>query len=352
MKRFVLLLSVASLLLATGAARAHTTSTGLALIDASSADPSLRLTLVPSELGESAADVTRGAAGDAASAQRVAAWLRADVAMAVDGTPCRIKRTRLQASQLGDERVALLLDFACPAIPGRLVLTDRLSAQFGEHYRTIASVRGTGGVRAERVLDREHPRAELDLGRAAPSSGWLDFIRLGLEHIGGGADHLLFLAALVIGSRSVGRLLLVVTAFTVAHSLSLALAVFGVVDISPALVEPLIAASIVWVALENLWRGPASALRRIALTFAFGLVHGLGFAEALRELHLDQAALVRALLGFNLGVEAGQVLVVLALAPLLAWAARAPDARRWERAGSGLIALVGAVWLIQRTALA
>jgi hydrogenase/urease accessory protein HupE len=293
--------------------------------------------------------VLRGAAGDAASAGQVAQWLRADVALSVDGKPCRIARTRLQASRLADERVVLMLDFACPAAPGRLGLTDRLARQFGEHYRTIASVTRPDGTREERVLDKDHDVAEFDFGHAPPS-GWLDFVRLGIAHILSGADHLLFLAALLIGSRSLRRLLLVVTAFTLAHSLSLALGVLGYVDLSPVLVEPLIAASIVWVALENLWLGAGSAWRRTALTFAFGLVHGLGFAEGLRELHLERAALVRALLGFNLGVEAGQVLIVLLLAPLLAWAARTRQARRWDRAASTLIALGGAAWLVQRTA--
>lgn len=340
-------LATGLLLGAAGAACAHTTSTGLAVIDATSADVALRLTLVPTELGESAADVVRGAAGDAASAGRVAAWLHADVALAVDGAPCRIKRTRLQAAR-GDERVALLLDFACPAVPGRLVVDDRLSTQFGEHYRTIVSVTGAGGTREERVLDRAQPRAEFDFGRER-ASGWLDFIRLGIAHIGSGADHLLFLAALLIGGRSVGRLLVVVTAFTVAHSLSLALAVLGHISLAPAIVEPAIAASIVWVAIENLRLGPASTRRRVLLTFAFGLVHGLGFAEALRDLDLERSGLVRALLGFNVGVEAAQLLVVLTLAPLLAWAARVPGAQRWERAGSGAIALIGAFWLIERS---
>jgi hydrogenase/urease accessory protein HupE len=335
-------------LLAGGLAQAHTSSTGLATIDAASDTPSYRLTLTPSELGAPADDVARGAAGDAASAARVAAWLHAHVGLAVDARPCRITRTRLQASQLGDERVVLRLDFACPAAPGKLTVTDRLSAHLGEHYRTIASVVRPDGSHEERVFDKDTRVAEFDFGAAAPS-GWMGFFMLGIAHILSGWDHLLFLAALLVGSRRLKPLLITVTAFTLAHSLSLALSVLGWITLSPALVEPMIAASIVWIALENLFLGQA-ALRRYLLAFAFGLVHGLAFAEALRELHLQGWSLARALLGFNLGVEAGQALVVLALAPALAWAARHPAARRWERALSVVIGLVGLAWLVQRVA--
>lgn len=336
-------------LLVTTLAHAHTTSTGLVTLDASTDTPAYRLTLSPAELGAPAADVPRGAAGDAESAARVAEWLKRHVALAVDGTPCRIKRTRLQASQLGDERVVLMLDFACPSVPGKLLLTDRLSAFFGEHYRTIASVTRPDGTREERVLDKDHTSAEFDFGHAAPSGG-LGFVRLGAEHILSGADHLLFLAALLLGSRSLRGLLITVTAFTLAHSVSLALSVIGWVALSSAWVEPLIAASIVWVALENLLPRQSASLRRYALAFAFGLIHGLGFAEALLELKLQGWPLARALLGFNLGVEVGQALVVLALAPILAWAARRPGSQRWERALSALIALIGLVWFVQRLA--
>ncbi|MEK8051351.1 HupE/UreJ family protein [Ideonella sp. DXS22W] len=336
-------------------AQAHATATGLASIDAGTDSPHWRLTITPSELGAPAADIAPAAQGHQAAAQRVAGWLAAHVALAVDDQPCRIKRTRIQGSPAGDERLALLLDFSCPATPGTLTVTDRLSAVFGEHYRTIASVRRADGSHEELVLDREHPEARFALGRSAPE-GWWGFGRLGVAHILSGADHLLFLAALLVGSRSLRGLLLTVTAFTLAHSAALALAVLGWVDLSPRIVEPLIAASIVAVALENLWlarAGPASppaAGRRAALAFAFGLIHGLAFSEALRDLGLTGWPLARALLGFNLGVEAGQALLVLVLAPALAWAARRPAAARWERAASAGIGAAGVVWLVQRLA--
>ncbi len=329
-----------------GGAQAHTTSTGLATVETSGDQVAYRLTLAPAEIGERAADIVRGAAGDAAAAARAGELLQAHVSMAVDGQPCRIRRTRLQASQLGDDRVALLLDFHCAAAPGRLRLGDTLSTPFGEHYRCIASVARPDGTREERVLDREHPEAKFDFGHAAPSSLG-SFVRLGVEHILSGLDHLLFLAALLLGSRGLRSLLITITAFTAAHSLSLAAATLGWAHVSINWVEPAIAASIVWMAVENLLRGRA-AIRRHLLTFAFGLAHGLGFAEALTELKLTGWPLTRALLGFNLGVELGQALVVLLLAPALAWMARHSAGLGIARGLSVGIAGMGLIWLVAR----
>lgn len=328
-------------------ALAHITSTGLATLDASTGKPEYRLTLNAREVGPGAADLPTAAAGDTAAASRIAGWAPTLITLAADGKPCRIARVRVQGSQLGDERVALWLDFACPSVPGTLRLDERFWQQFGGHYRTITSIRRADGTREERVFDREQLGAEL-AAQPAPSRGWIDFARLGVEHILSGADHLLFLAALLLGSRSLRALLITVTAFTLAHSAALALAVLGWVAVSPAIVEPLIAASIVWVALENLLLASAPMVRRYALAFAFGLIHGLAFSEVLRELQLGGWALARGLISFNLGVEAGQALVVVVLAPLLAWTARHAAARRWERAASLVIALAGAGWLVQR----
>lgn len=357
-------LRVLSLMLIGVPAAAHTGSTGLARLEFSGAVAHYRLTLAPGEIGDAAIAVRRGLAGDAAAAQRVGALAQSHLALSVDGQACRIRRTRLQASQTSDEQVALLLDWQCPHAPGMLVLRDTLSAVFGEHYRTIASVgapatapdgaqpqtEGGAGSRQECILDRGHPEAQLDFGQPAPI-GLGDFLRLGLNHILSGIDHLLFLAALLLGSRGLRSLLITVTAFTAAHSLSLAAATLGWAHVSPSWVEPAIAASIVWVAVENIWLQP-QPLRRHALTFAFGLVHGLAFAEALTELHLGGWSLARALLGFNLGVEAGQALVVLLLAPALTWLATHSTGPRIERALSAGIAGMGFFWLAQRVMLA
>lgn len=346
----MLLGAVSSLTVGAGSAQAHTRSTGLASVETAGNEISYRLSLAPAEIGDAAAVIAKGAGGDAAAASNVGDLLRGHVSMAVNGQACHIRRTRLQASQRGDDRVALWLDFRCPAVPGRLQLGDTLSTPLGEHYRTIASVTRPDGVREERVFDREHPQAAFDFGEAAPSHLG-GFVWLGLEHILSGLDHLLFLAALLIGSRSLRALLITVTAFTAAHSLSLAAATLGWAHVAGNWVEPAIAASIIWVALENL-RPTHAPTRRHLLTFVFGWVHGLAFAEALTELHLSGWPLARALLGFNFGVEAGQALAVVLLAPALAWMARQAAGARAAQMLSAGIAGMGLVWLAQRLLLA
>jgi len=153
---------------------------------------------------------------------------------------------------------------------------------------------------------------------ARPRPGFGEFFRLGVTHILTGYDHLLFLGALLLGCRRLKVMLLVITGFTVAHSLTLALAALDVVGIPSRIVEPLIAASIVFVAADNL-RGVEDNRFRWLLTCGFGLVHGFAFAATLRETALAARGveLAAPLLAFNLGVEAGQLAVAAVLVPLL-----------------------------------
>ena len=175
---------------------------------------------------------------------------------------------------------------------------------------------------------------------AARSLAWL-----GLTHVLGGWDHVLFLVGLVLGLRRLRPLLAAVTAFTVGHSASLAISVLGGWSPSPRIVEPLIALSIAWVGVEALRNVDSS--RRWLLTLLFGLVHGFGFAGALREIAMPRAELPIALLAFNGGVEMAQLLAILAFVPALAWLAsrersrrRASDALAWSVIGGGVVALV------------
>ena len=173
------------------------------------------------------------------------------------------------------------------------------------------------------------------------------FLGLGVRHILTGYDHLLFLGALLMGGGGAWTLLKIVTAFTLAHSVTLSLAVLGRAVLPARVVEPVIAASIVWVALENVLFRQAPS-RRWLVSFLFGLVHGLGFAAALEGLALPRWNLAMVLLGFNLGVEAGQALVIAVALPPLLWM----RAHSWEphvaRAISVALAVVGAAWLVER----
>jgi hydrogenase/urease accessory protein HupE len=200
------------------------------------------------------------------------------------------------------------------------------------------------------------PSARSEMFPAPPA---LSFFHLGVEHILTGYDHLLFLAALLLVCRTFGEAAKIITCFTMAHSITLALAALDVVRLSGRIVEPMIAASIVYVAAENVWQslgqgGRHRVGRRMAITFGFGLVHGLGFASALREAGLGTRShgLAWPLLQFNLGVEAGQLAVAAVVFPLiLALRNHRPTfERRWVPACSGVVAVVGAWWLVTRIA--
>lgn len=176
----------------------------------------------------------------------------------------------------------------------------------------------------------------------------LEYFRLGLEHILTGFDHLIFLLGVVLIATRTRTVLAAVTAFTVAHSLTLALSMLGFASVSPRLVEPLIAVSVAYVGLENFWNRDAS--RRYRLTFAFGLVHGFAFAGALREIGLPADRAPAALACFNLGVEAGQLLVFSALWPLLIWLRRREHAFvRFSSAVNVVIVVLGMGWAIERS---
>jgi hypothetical protein len=205
-----------------------------------------------------------------------------------------------------------------------------------------------------------------------PPSSFLGFVREGIHHILVGYDHILFLLSLLLPAvwirgastdprtgvtrarwmpsndlrLALANVLKVVTAFTVAHSITLALSVFDVVDPPSRWVESVIAASVVLAALNNLW--PVISEARWKLTFVFGLVHGFGFASALKDAGLAKGALAGPLVGFNLGVEIGQLCIVAIVLPL-AWALRGTRTYRGTfAAGSLAIAAVAGLWLVQR----
>lgn len=182
----------------------------------------------------------------------------------------------------------------------------------------------------------------------------LEFLRLGVEHIWTGYDHLLFLFALLVVCTSFRSTVAIITCFTLAHSLTLALATLNVVHVPSRWVEPLIAASIVFVGVENLVRRGAEPPGRWALTFVFGLVHGFGFAGILRDLGLGSAkgGILMPLFSFNLGVELGQIAIAAIVLPIV-WRLRRTEAfvARGVPALSAVVTLMGLYWLLARTVL-
>src|SRR5262249_42959902 len=206
------------------------------------------------------------------------------------------------------------------------------------------------------MLEAGHATLTVQLAdHPLPSGGpqpFREFLSLGVEHIATGYDHLLFLLGLLIVGGSLRTALQIITSFTLAHSLTLALATVNVVNIPPKIIEPLIAASIVFVGVQNILRGGLE--KRWLLTFAFGLIHGCGFASALRDLGVGAGgtSIVVPLLSFNLGVETGQLAVASVVLPCIWQCQRSPIyVRRMVPVGSGLILLAGGYWLVERTML-
>jgi hydrogenase/urease accessory protein HupE len=173
---------------------------------------------------------------------------------------------------------------------------------------------------------------------------------LGIEHIWTGYDHVLFLLALLIVTQRIASAVTIITCFTLAHSITLAVATLDLVQMPGRLVEPLIALSIVYVGVENLIRGTHPKGRWL-LTFGFGLVHGFGFATVLRELGVGASSggIWMPLLSFNLGVEIGQLAIACVVLPLL-WRFHAKPVfiKRWIPALSLLVTCAGIYWLLER----
>jgi len=176
------------------------------------------------------------------------------------------------------------------------------------------------------------------------------FIREGIHHIFIGPDHILFIVGLMLCGGRMRRLLQIVTGFTLAHSVTLALAALGILKPPARLVESAIALSIVYVGADNLLRGQRGTDRRALIAAGFGFMHGFGFANVLGDVGLPRQALAWALGAFNVGVEVGQACIVLAVAPLLALVrARRPQlGKTVVTAGSALVIAAGAYWFVQR----
>jgi hydrogenase/urease accessory protein HupE len=218
-------------------------------------------------------------------------------------------------------------------------------------HETFLDVYTDGRLARQAVLSAEHPGTRVF---AASTPGVLavlgTFIAAGVHHIFIGPDHILFIFGLLLLGGSLAQVLKVATSFTLAHSITLALAALGIANVPSRIVEPVIALSIVYVAIENIRARKGVPDWRTRVAFVFGLVHGFGFASVLREFGLPREALGWSLLGFNVGVELGQASIVLAVVPVLAWLrAHSPQqAGRVVVAASWVIAAIGAYWFVQR----
>ncbi|HWA37181.1 MAG TPA: HupE/UreJ family protein [Burkholderiales bacterium] len=275
----------------------------------------------------------------------IEAYAYSRLSLRANGEACAIEPGDLLFDEHSDGGYAVLR-FSAPCTATEV--DYRLFFDLDPTHRGLLRLGGTTSV-----LSPEQPRLALEA--RAPWRQFVDYAREGVWHIWIGFDHVLFLLSLLLPAVTYAArfkpvlwdVFKVVTAFTVAHSITLALAALAVVQLPSRLVESAIALSVVLAALNNL--RPVVTGRRWIVAFAFGLIHGFGFASVLADLGLPQDALLLALVGFNLGVEAGQLAIVATFLPL-AFALRGTWAYRRVVlvGGSAAIAAVAAIWLVER----
>jgi len=289
--------------------------------------------------------------------------------LAVDGSPVALRSVDVLVPRDVDPELARIAEWT---------LQGNVADDAGNVQMTWPSGAGAMVLRQQGVedpftgyLDGGDTSPQIALGGGDAQNGWgafVSYIPVGFDHIlPQGLDHILFVLGLFLLSTQLGPLLWQVSAFTLAHTVTLALGALGLVNVPGSIVEPLIAASIVYVAVENIFFSGLSRWRPFVV-FGFGLLHGLGFASVLGDFGLPEAQFIPALIGFNVGVEVGQ-LTVIAIAALLlwlaVWAARAAPLAGLEEevreypvmfralsiTGSLVIAIIGIWWVIERTLL-
>lgn len=255
-----------------------------------------------------------------------------------------------------DETGAIRFDMTYPGLTdGELTIRSTILGNLARGHRQFLSVRDRENkLLSEAMLDATHASCVITLAaEVSPpvvQHSFRDFLLLGIMHIATGYDHILFLLALLMVGGSFKSALKIITAFTVAHSITLALATMNLINISPAIIEPLIAVSIIYVGVENMIRRDMD--KRWLLAFGFGLVHGCGFATALRDLGIGSngSSIVVPLLSFNLGVELCQMTIAALFLPVIWKLRERPQfVRRFVPVGSCLIAVAGTWWLLERT---
>jgi len=315
--------------------------------------------LVPMDSDQDA-EVT--AAEQNAAKPKIAAWVEQGLQLTLDGQV-------IQPSAAGvvsfDEQNNAHIDLHYAQTPGKqLQLQANFLSKLPSGHKQFVTLKNEIGQgiaekmlsQADNTIAQAFPVADagiLSVEGMPTASTFSDFLLLGIEHILTGYDHLLFLFSLLIVTRSFLPALKIITFFTIAHSITLGLAAFNVIDIPSSIVEPLIAATIIYVGVENIMRGDHPKGRQW-LTFFFGLVHGFGFAAVLREMGISsmETGIMLPLFSFNLGVEIGQITVAAVFLPIIWWLHKKPMIEpRLTPVCSISASLAGAYWLIERTLL-
>ncbi len=295
--------------------------------------------------------------------KEIAAYALARLHLRSNGKECATRATQQLVDNHSDGAyVVLRFHGQCVATPTTLNIEYHLFADLDPLHRGLLRLEYAGATRTA-IFGPDQAAQQFKLDQSGKWREFYDYARAGIWHIWTGYDHMLFLLALLLPSALVRRdghwhkvthvrsavvdILKIVTAFTVAHSITLSLAVLDIIRLPSRLVESVIAASVVIAALNNIF--PVFHRRRWLMAFTFGLMHGFGFAAVLIDLGLAPGALAVSLAAFNIGVEVGQLAIVAAVLPLLLLIRHGDFYRRFILyAGSWSTAFIAAVWLIQR----
>ncbi|HEY0489112.1 MAG TPA: HupE/UreJ family protein [Telluria sp.] len=293
----------------------------------------------------------------------IAAYALSRLKLSNGETSCPLQVTQHLLDDHTDGAYAVLrLQADCGSTIGAVGVDYRLLFDIDPQHKGLLRL-DNGKDTATAIFTPDAASQQLQAGDASKWRQFLDYVKHGIWHIWIGFDHILFLLSLLLPAVLVYRdrawrgaatfreaavdVIKIVTAFTLAHSITLTLATLGMLSLPSRLVESAIAASVVLAALNNLW--PMFQRRRALAAFAFGLLHGFGFAGVLIDLGLPRASLMLSLVGFNVGVELGQIAIVCAFLPLAFLARNTVTYRKAIfSGGSALIALVALVWLAER----
>jgi hydrogenase/urease accessory protein HupE len=278
-----------------------------------------------------------------------------EVVVAADGKVAQAKSIRSRLDE--NNNVEVRLDFGATVFSNLEIQSKLIASLPFEHRQYFQVQNSTGETVFESLLSAKADRATVQMPHIGASIAaseavysLANFLALGVKHILTGYDHLLFLFGLLVVVRGFFSSLSIITSFTIAHSITLAAATFNLAQIPSRIVEPMIAASIVYVGIENLLRSDIPKARR-TVTFGFGLIHGFGFASVLREMGIGAGTggVALPLLSFNVGVELGQITVAAVALPII-WKLRANPVFmvRWVPACSAAVVLLGSFWFVER----
>lgn len=288
-------------------------------------------------------------ANAAAQQEQLLATVRARFVVAADGETVPVELREVEPL-LARRDLRLRLQFPWKQTPDKLtVRCDLFSAD--PRHKTFLNIYEGDTLRRQGIFEKDATEIDYTLSSRQPIGEVIaQFVREGVHHIFIGPDHILFIVGLLLLGGTLGRLLRIVTAFTIAHSVTLVLATLNILSPPARLIEPAIALSIIFVGADALLQGREKRDWRVLFAFGFGFVHGFGFANVLREMHLPPAALGWSLFSFNVGVEIGQACIVLAIAPLLALLYRRSEAfaGRLVAASSLAVVFAGSFWFVER----